>query len=67
MGLTLPRHSSGISGSFMEVLRDFCTRETFLWSVPGLGRDDTVLIVGRSDTNEGWTLKESHTYEKRPT
>jgi hypothetical protein len=23
--------------------------------------------VGRSDTNEGWTLKESHTYEKRPT
>jgi hypothetical protein len=24
-------------------------------------------IVGRSDTNEGRTLKESHTYEKRPT
>jgi hypothetical protein len=23
--------------------------------------------VGRSDTNEGWTLKESHTYKKRPT
>jgi hypothetical protein len=23
--------------------------------------------VGRSDTNRGWTLKESHTYEKRPT
>ena len=26
-----------------------------------------VLIVGRSDTDEGRTLKESHTYEKRPT
>jgi hypothetical protein len=26
-----------------------------------------VLPVGRSDTNEGWTLKESDTYEKRPT
>jgi hypothetical protein len=25
------------------------------------------LIVGRSDTNEGRTLKESHTYEKHPT
>jgi hypothetical protein len=24
-------------------------------------------VVGRSDTNEGRTLKESHTYEKRPT
>jgi hypothetical protein len=23
--------------------------------------------VGRSDTDEGRTLKESHTYEKRPT
>jgi hypothetical protein len=23
--------------------------------------------VGRSDMNEGWMLKESHTYEKRPT
>jgi hypothetical protein len=23
--------------------------------------------VGRSDTNEGWTLKESHRYEKHPT
>jgi hypothetical protein len=23
--------------------------------------------VGRSDTNKGWALKESHTYEKRPT
>jgi hypothetical protein len=25
------------------------------------------LGVGRSDMNKGWTLKESHTYEKRPT
>jgi hypothetical protein len=25
------------------------------------------LRVGRSDTNEGRTLKESHTYEKHPT
>jgi hypothetical protein len=23
--------------------------------------------VGRSDTNKGWMLKESHTYEKHPT
>jgi hypothetical protein len=23
--------------------------------------------VGKSDTNKGWTLEESHTYEKRPT
>jgi hypothetical protein len=23
--------------------------------------------VGRSDTNEGWMVKESHTYKKRPT
>jgi hypothetical protein len=26
-----------------------------------------VVAVGRSDTNKGRTLKESHTYEKRPT
>jgi hypothetical protein len=25
------------------------------------------IIVGRSDTDEGRMLKESHTYEKRPT
>jgi hypothetical protein len=26
-----------------------------------------IIVVGRSDTDEGRTLKESHTYEKHPT
>ena len=37
------------------------------WSWNGLPPDDWGQIVGRSDTNEGRMLKESHTYEKRPT
>jgi hypothetical protein len=37
----------------------YCLKST----VPGA----EIVDVGRSDTNEGWTLKESHTYKKRPT
>ncbi len=36
-------------------------------SMEKLNHEYKEVIVGRSDTNEGWMLKESHTYEKRPT
>ncbi len=44
----------------------------YMYQLPILSQDgndgnDNGQTVGRSDTNEGRTLKESHTYEKRPT
>jgi hypothetical protein len=52
----------------LDSIKTFYLTSTNSWLLcDASAKTGTASDVGRSDTDKGWTLKESHTYEKRPT